>query len=693
MMRSLRALYFYEKIIAKIQKIWYTNYEYHIIGDDMENELLEIEKLRNELAYHSRLYYENDAPEISDYEYDMMFRRLQELEAKHPEAESASSPTHRVGGRALAKFAKVEHTVRLGSLQDVFSFEELRDFIAGIDNGDEYSVEYKIDGLSVALTYDGGALVLGATRGDGNVGENVTENLMTVHNIPHNIPYAGHIVVRGEIYMPRETFRRLNEEREEQGQSLFANPRNAAAGSLRQNDASVTKERGLDIFIFNVQEADVTFKTHKESLDFLTSLGFTVIPDTKIVRGTDEMITAIKEFGERRSTLPFDIDGAVIKMNSLQRRVQTGENTSTPKWAVAYKYPPEQKETKLEDIQINVGRTGVLTPLAFLTPVYIAGTTVSRATLHNEDFIRERDIKIGDTVVLQKAGDIIPEIVSAKKELRDGSEYDFHFPTVCPSCGEPVYREEGQAFIRCTNAKCPAQALANMIHFAAKDAMNIDGLGPAIIEQLYNAGMMADVGDLYTLTAQQLASLERMGDTSAQNTVNAIEASKSRGLAALLVALGIRQVGSVAAVSIARKFGDIEKLFTATEEELTEIEDIGAVTAENVINYFSHPQTRELVDKLKNAGVVVTEIVKANDSELFAGKTFVLTGTLPTMTRDEASELIKRNGGKVSGSVSKKTSYVLAGEEAGSKLIKAKELGVEIISEETLLEMINEENK
>lgn len=657
------------------------------------DEIKEIEKLRKELEYHSKLYYENDAPEISDYEYDMMFRRLKELETKHPEYQSISSPTNRVGGNALAKFAKVEHTVRLGSLQDVFTFDELSLFIDGIDSGDEYSVEYKIDGLSVALTYNNGKLVLGATRGDGNIGENVTENLLTVHNVPRSIPYKGHIVVRGEVYMSKETFQKLNKEREARGESLFANPRNAAAGSLRQNDSNITKERELDIFIFNVQEADINFITHKESLDFLSSLGFTVIPDTKIARNKDEIINAINDFGEKRPTLPFDIDGAVIKMNSIARRIETGENTSTPKWAVAYKYPPERKETILEDIQINVGRTGVLTPIAFLSPVYIAGTTVSKATLHNEDFIKDRDIRIGDSVIIQKAGDIIPEIVSVNNKKRDGNQMIFSFPTVCPSCGEPVFREEGQAFVRCTNAKCPAQALMNIVHFVSKEAMNIDGLGPSIISQLYNNGMICDVADLYSLNVQQLSELDRMGETSAQNIISAIEASKSNGLSTLLCSLGIHQVGSIAAVSIAKKFGNIEKLFEVTEEELTEIKDIGSITAKNVINYFSHPQTRELINKLNKYDVVLSYIGKTNDSEIFAGKTFVLTGTLPTMTRDEASDLIKRNGGKVSSSVSKNTSFVLAGEEAGSKLIKAKDLGVDIITEDELRLMIDEVKK
>jgi len=648
----------------------------------------EIDSLRKEIARHSRLYYEKDAPEISDYEYDMMFRRLVELEAEHPEYASPSSPTVRVGGAALDKFEKVAHTVRLGSLQDVFDFDELRAFINNIDEGDEYSVEYKIDGLSVALTYENGLFVLGATRGDGLVGETVTENLRTVRSIPLEIPYKRRLVVRGEVYMPRAAFERLNERRAEAEEPLFANPRNAAAGSLRQLDPKITASRGLDILIFNVQESDRQFTTHKESLDFLANQGFTVLPNEKIASSVDGIIEAIEEFGEKRGTLPFDIDGAVVKINRLSRRVEIGENTSTPKWAVAYKYPPERKETKLLDVQVNVGRTGVLSPLAVLEPVFIAGTTVSRATLHNADFIRERDIRIGDTVILIKAGDIIPRIEEVVKSKRTGAEREFRFPDRCPSCGEPVYREEGEAAYRCTNSLCPAQAQRSLIHFASRDAMNIDGMGPALIEALYGAGMLRDPSDFYSLTVDMLASLDRMGERSASNAIAAIEATKTRGLASLLNALGIHQVGEKAAQAIAAKFKDIENLFTATVEQLAEVDDIGEITAQNVVNYFSHPQTRELVDRLKAHGVDCTQKGEEQASDKLAGLTFVLTGTLPTMTRDEASKLIERNGGKVSSSVSKKTSYVVAGEEAGSKLTKAQALGVNVIDEAGLLAMI-----
>lgn len=653
----------------------------------MENILKEIEELREKLNYHSRLYYENDAPEISDYEYDMMFRRLVQLEEEYPQFRSSTSPTVRVGGAALDKFEKVTHNVRMGSLQDVFSFEELSDFIDKIDEDDEYSVEYKIDGLSVSLTYEDGILVLGATRGDGIVGENVTENIRTIRSIPLEIPYKGHLVVRGEVYMPRASFEKLNRQREESGEALFANPRNAAAGSLRQLDSKITASRGLDIFIFNVQEAALTFAKHDEGLRFLEEQGFRTVFGHKTVKGTKAIIDTVIEYGESREDLPFDIDGAVIKMNDINRRIEVGENTSTPKWAVAYKFPPEQKKTRLIDIQVNVGRTGVLTPLAILEPVFIAGSTVSKATLHNLDFIRERDIHIGDIVSVQKAGDIIPEIVSVDKTKREEVR-EFNFPEVCPSCGEPIYREEGEAAYRCTNLACPAQALRNIEHFASRDAMNIDGMGPAVIEALYNSDLIHDVADLYYLDRKQIENIDRMGETSARNLINAIEASKTRGLDCLLFALGIRQIGKKAAQSIAKKFNDIDMYYTLTAQQLCTVDDIGMISAENVVNYFSHTKTREIIERLRKAGVVTVYEGAAAESNKFEGMTFVLTGTLPTMTRNEASDIIAANGGKVSGSVSKKTTYLLAGEEAGSKLTKAQSLGVSIINEEEFLEMV-----
>ena len=653
----------------------------------MDAVLKEIEELREKIKYHSRLYYEQDTPEISDYEYDMMYRRLQDLEEKYPQYRSDQSPTVKVGGIALEKFAKVTHISQMGSLQDVFSYDELSDFISKIDEGDEYSVEYKIDGLTVVLTYEDGKLVLGATRGNGIEGENVTENILTVKNIPRNIPFKGRLIVRGEVYMPRESFVRLNAEREIKGESLFANPRNAAAGSLRQLDARVTASRGLDIFVFNLEYCENNFETHSASMDFLKEQGFTTV-HSEIAHSVSEIISIVTSYGEARPDLSFDIDGVVIKMNNIRRRSEVGENTNTPKWAAAYKFPPEQKETTLLDIAIQVGRTGVLTPLAILEPVLIAGSTVSKATLHNLDFIRERDIHIGDRVIVQKAGDIIPEIVSVNLKQRPVDIKEFHFPETCPSCGEKVERIEGEAAYRCTNIQCPAQALRSIIHFASRDAMNIDGMGPAVIEALYDKELIRDAADIYYLKAEDIAELERMGEKSAANLISAIEVSKSRGLDCLLFALGIRQVGKKTAENIVKIYPDIDLFYDMTVDKLTEIDDMGEISATHIVKYFNDPKSRQLIDKLKSAGVVTTYEGQANVSNRFEGMTFVLTGTLPTMTRNEAADIITDNGGKVSGSVSKKTTYVLAGAEAGSKLTKAQALGVQIIDEETFLRMV-----
>lgn len=647
----------------------------------------EIEELREKLKYHSKLYYENDAPEISDYEYDMMYRRLQELENEYPDYRNADSPTQKVGGMALEKFAKVTHVAQMGSLQDVFSYDELSDFILKIDENDEYSVEYKIDGLTVVMTYENGKLLLGATRGNGIEGENVTDNILKVKHIPHSIPYKGRLIVRGEVYMPRESFVRLNAERELKGETLFANPRNAAAGSLRQLDADVTASRGLDIFVFNLEYCEKSFKTHSETMEFLKKQGFVTV-HAEIAHSVGEIIDIVTTYGEARPKLSFDIDGVVIKMNNIQRRVEVGENTNTPKWAAAYKFPPEQKETKLLDIAIQVGRTGVLTPLAILEPVFIAGSTVSKATLHNIDFIRERDIHIGDIVIVQKAGDIIPEIVSVNMKQRPADIKEFHFPECCPSCGEKVERVDGEAAYRCTNIQCPAQALRSIIHFASRDAMNIDGMGPSVIEALYDKELIRDAADIYYLNADEIAELERMGEKSAANLISAIEISKTRGLATLLYALGIRQVGKKTAENIVKVYPDIDMFFELTVDKLTEIDDMGEISATHIVKYFSDPKSRVFIDKLKSAGVITTYEAQVNVSNLFEGMTFVLTGTLPTMTRNEAADIITSNGGKVSGSVSKKTTYVLAGDEAGSKLTKAQSLGVEIIDEETFLRMV-----
>ncbi len=658
-----------------------------------------IEEYREKIEYHARLYYEEDAPTISDFEYDSLFRSLQELEAEFPEFDSPTSPTKRVGGAASERFEKFVHRVQMGSLGDVFSPEELRDFIerAAVAVGESaaYSVEPKIDGLSVSLTYENGIFVRGATRGDGFVGEDVTENLRTIRDIPlrlaEPIPY---LCVRGEVYMPREVFVALNEAREAAGEARFANPRNAAAGSLRQLDPRITASRRLSIFVFNLQEGELytdgrTPKTHSETLDRLAELGFRVLPDRATVSGYDAVWAHVCRLGELRESRSFDMDGAVIKADALSDRAALGEGTSTPKWAIAYKYPPEQQETTLEGIEIAVGRTGVLTPTACLAPVRLAGTTVSRATLHNIDFITERDVRIGDRVIVQKAGDIIPEIVRALPERRTGAETVFAMPTECPSCGHPVVRDaDGDgAAVRCTFPGCPAQRARGIIHFASRDAMDIDGLGPAIISLLLESGRITGIADLYRLRAEEVADLDRMGEKSAENLIAAIERSRSRGLERLLFALGIRQVGVVAAEAIAARFRTLKACFSATFEDFCTVPDIGEITAANLVEFFASSEARTLCDELAAAGVV-TEAIKEAPAETLAGLTFVLTGTLPTMTREEASERIKAAGGKVAGSVSSKTSYVVAGETAGSKLTKAEALGVPVIDEAALLEML-----
>ena len=657
-----------------------------------------IEYLRKQIEYNSRLYYENDAPEISDYEYDRMFRELTELEEENPEFLSPDSPTHRVGGKALDKFEKFTHNVKMGSLTDVFSLEELEAFLVGVEDvlgyTPEYSVEPKIDGLSVSLTYRNGVFVQGATRGDGLVGEDVTENLRTIKSIPLRLKEdITYLCVRGEVYMPRKVFTELNKEREEKGEALFANPRNAAAGSLRQLDSKVCAERKLDIFIFNLQEGSLytdgrETKTHSEALDRLADLGFTTVSGRIVAKGYENISKHIIALGEARETLGYDMDGAVVKINDLEERTIVGEGTSTPKWAVAYKYPPEEKETKLLSIDIQVGRTGVLTPIANLAPVRLAGTTVSRATLHNDRFIQERDVMIGDTVVVRKAGEIIPEIVRSVPKHRTGDEIKFEMPKTCPSCGHTVVRDEAGdgVAMRCPSPTCPAQLSRSITHFASKGAMDIEGLGPQVVDLLLTSGVISGIADLYTLRVEDISGLERMGDKSAKNLINAIEASKSRGLERLLYALGVRQVGEVAAEEIARKMRTVENLFASTYEDFVAIPDIGDITAKELLEFFSDNETKMLILKLQELGVD-TNAKSEERSDKFAGLTFVLTGTLPSMTRDEASAMIKKLGGKVSGSVSKKTSYVVAGEEAGSKLTKAKELGVPVIDQDTLVDM------
>ena len=668
------------------------------------------EELRRILTRASELYYNQDAPEMSDYEYDALFEELKQLETAHPDLDDPNSPTHRVGGAPSEKFEKITHPVKMGSLSDVFSEDEMRAFLdrttktlldAGIPPEEIlYSVEPKIDGLSVSLTYEAGRLTLGATRGDGTVGENVTENIRTIAGIPHTLPEPLDLTVRGEVYMPRSVFERINGEKEAAGERLFANPRNAAAGSLRRLDPKETAAAHLDIFVFNYQTGALWTDgreplTHAETIERIGALGFHRIAIRALTASPDEVIGAIRQIGEERGALAYDIDGAVVKIDSLAQRRIVGENPSTPKWAAAFKYPPEQKRTRLLEIRANVGRTGVLTPLAILEPVRLAGTTVSRATLHNIDVIRERDIRLGDTVIVQKAGDIIPEIIGSVREARTGDEIPYAFPETCPSCGERLFwdSEEGDSgALRCQNPACPAQLERGISHFASRGAMNIDGLGPALVRLLIDEGLIADAADLYTLKKEDVAALPRMGDKSAENLLAALERSKTAGPARLLYALGVRHVGEAAAEAVIGRFRSLDALFDADAGSLADIPDIGEITARTVVEFFALPETRRLADKLRDAGVVTAlpadAVPDGPASEKLAGMTFVLTGTLPSMTRDEASALIKQNGGKTAGSVSKKTTYVLAGSDAGSKLTKANELGIPVLSEEEFLDMI-----
>lgn len=660
---------------------------------EIEEKIIRLRKL---IGYHAKRYYEDDDPEISDYDYDMLYAELLKLEGEHPEFYDPASPTVRVGGKPLEKFEKVNHTVRMDSLSDVFSFAELGEFLARVKetvSRPAYSVEPKIDGLSVSLRYENGVFTQGATRGDGTVGEDVTQNLRTIYSIPMRLTEPLSLTVRGEVYLPRKNFEKLNLAREAAGLPLLANPRNAAAGSLRQLDPKIAAERKLDIFIFNFQEGNLYADghapaSHTETLDRLAALGFHVLEARTVACEREEIEAHIEKLGGMRDALAYDIDGVVIKIDNLADRRRLGEGTNTPKWAVAYKFPPERKQTKLEDITVAVGRTGVLTPTAVLSPVRLAGTTVSRATLHNLEFIREKDIRIGDIVTVQKAGDIIPEVVRAHTELRSGALPEYRMPDRCPSCGEPVFydADEGAA-TRCTNSRCPAQLSRGIEHFCSKDAMGIDGLGPQIVESLLQNRLISDAADLYALDSEELCKMERMGEKSAKNLLDSIEKSKSAGLERLIYALGIRNVGAVAATSLAAKFGNLENLRMATKEDLLAIPDFGEITADCVVNFFSHPQNVELCERLTRAGVL-TESTAAPADDLFAGLTFVLTGTLPHLSRDEAGERIRLAGGKVSGSVSSKTSFVVAGDAAGSKLTKARELGVPVIDEETLLRMI-----
>ena len=655
----------------------------------------EIRELRERLNQNAYLYYVLDSPELSDYEYDMLNRRLVQLETEHPEEITPDSPTQRVGGYALSTFAAVTHPVPLESLQDSFSESEVADFDAKVReklSRVEYSVEPKVDGLSIALEYRDGKFVQGATRGDGKVGEDVTENLRTIRSLPRELPdKLPRLIVRGEVYMSKEVFARLNAEREENGEAHFANPRNAAAGSLRQQDPKVAAKRHLDVAIFNLQLAEgKSFSTHSETLDYLRSQGFPVIPNL-VVTELEDALEEIRRIGRDRAELPFDMDGAVVKLNSLSDREILGSTSKVPRWAIAFKYPPEEKESVVEDIVVQVGRTGVLTPKAVLSPVRLAGTTVTNATLHNQDFITEKDIRVGDTVLVRKAGEIIPEVVRVLPEKRPEGAMPYHLPTSCPVCGAPVYREPGESATRCTGAECPAQLLRNLCHFTSREAMDIDGVGPAVLEQMVNAGLVHNAADLYSLTVQDIAQLDRMGDKSARNAVHAIEESRSRDLSKLLCALGIRQIGAKAAQVLARRFGSFDALAAATEEELTAIDDVGGITAKCLRQWLESPQSQDLISRLKAAGVNM-ECHDMPTADTLTGKTFVLTGTLLSLGRKEAEEAIVRLGGKASGSVSKKTSYVVAGEEAGSKLRKAQELGIPVLSEAEFLAMIGQES-
>lgn len=646
------------------------------------------QKLREQINYYSELYYEKDDPAISDYEFDKLMHQLIDIEEEYPELLTPDSPTHRVGGRASNSFEQVEHVVQMGSLQDVFSDEEVVDFdrrVREVVSDPIYVVEPKIDGLSVSLEYRDGVLVRGSTRGDGFVGEDVTENIRTIRSVPlrlkRDIPF---VEVRGEVYMPVASFEKVVAQQELKEEKPFKNPRNAAAGSLRQKNPKITAQRGLDIFVFNLQQIEgVQVSGHKESLDLLKELGFQVSPSYLAVDTIEKAIEEIRAIGQRRGEYSFDIDGAVVKVDSLAQREMLGATAKFPKWAVAFKYPPEEKITTLLDVEVKVGRTGALTPTAVFEPIQLAGTTVSRAVLHNQDFIDEKQIAVGDKIIVRKAGDIIPEVVAVAEHCGNPT---YQLPEYCPSCHTKVVREEGEAAIYCPNIECPAQLMRNLIHFASRNAMDIDGMGPAVLEGLVNAGWVHSPADLYDLTEEQIASLERMGKKSASNLMNALEKSKQNDLSKVIFALGIPEVGEKTAAELASAFGSMEKLSWATLEQLTALDGFGEVVAQNIVSFFLEERNRVQIERLAKAGVNM-ESTKVKAGDTFEGKTFVLTGTLPTLKRTEAKELIESLGGKVSSSVSKKTDYVVAGEEAGSKLTKANELGITILTEEQLLQM------
>ncbi len=651
----------------------------------------EWEKLKEEILYHNNLYYNEDTIEIDDFEYDKLSVKLRELEKEHPELVNENSPTQKIGGVALTRFAKVTHSVKMDSLQDAFSFDELREFDkrikdAGIDAN--YVVEIKIDGLSVSLEYENGVFIRGSTRGDGTVGEDVTSNLATIKNVPKTIKNAPDFLeVRGEVYMPKQEFLRVVEEQELNEKQPFKNPRNAAAGSLRQKDSNITAERGLSVFVFNVQQIKgKQLTTHTQSLNYLSELGFKVSPKYNVYSSIEDVINEITEIGKLRGELEFDIDGAVIKVNDFAQREMLGSTMKFPRWAVAYKYPPEEKETVLLDVEVSVGRTGVLTPTAVLKAVQLAGTTVSRAIMHNEDFINDLSIGIGDTLRVRKAGDIIPEIVAVTKHCENSVVYKL--PENCPSCNSKVTRFDGEAALRCTSPKCPAQILRNIIHFASKGAMDIEGLGPAVTTTLVENGYINNVADIYELKKEQLLTLGKDVGLFADNLLFAIQHSKSNNLNKLIFALGIRHIGEKGAILLAETFNNMQQLFNVTKEELSAIDGFGSVMADSVLDFFAKQTTKDIINKLANAGVNME--YKANHKKsTLTGMTIVVTGTLPTLSRKEAEDLIVNNGGKTSSSVSKKTTYVLAGQAAGSKLKKAQELNVNVITEQDLFELIN----
>lgn len=654
------------------------------------------EELRPLLQYYTKKYFD-DEQVVSDYEYDMLMRELKQIENEYPELITEDSPTQRVGTGAIKKgFEKVTHEVPLQSLQDVFTFEEVEEFDQRMQKAAiefsrplDYVVETKIDGLSSAIEYRNGKLYRGATRGNGIVGEDVTQNISTIKHVPKELKEPISITVRGEVFIGKTDFDKLNEDRLLEEQEQFANARNAAAGSLRQLDSKITASRPLDIYVFNVQKCDdITFKTHYESLLYLERLGFNVNPVKILCKNMQEVRDAINKIGEMRNGLDFGIDGAVVKVNDLELREKVGTTYKTPRWAVAYKYPPEKKETLLKDIVCQVGRTGAITPMAILDPVYVAGSKISKTTLHNEDYIKQNDIRIGDRVIIQKAGDVIPEVVGVNKDKRDGTEKIFEMPRICPVCGAEAVREEGEAVVRCIGIECPAKLYRSIIHFASKDAMDIDGLGEAIIGELIERKLISNIADIYKLTIDDVASLKKNGKKFAQNLINAIEESKKRDLYRLINSLGIRHVGVKLAKTLARYFKDMDKLIVATYEELRMIEDVGEITANTIYEFFRQDQTIDLINKLKQANVNMKAEIQENEDGKFAGKTFVLTGSLEHYSREEASEIIEKMGGKTSSSVSKKTDYVLAGEDAGSKLKKAQELGITIISEEEFITML-----